>query len=264
VRGADVEDGDAPTRLEEDSAFPVGGFASLATTGSLENLVTSELMYLDQGADQAERPDLFDVRFVEGELLYYSRDESVAVRRRRAVVLVLDASLVQARVLDPGESWQRLVWLLGSVAAMVRRLAAWQDTDALGFEVVFLTEGGQCPLAEERDVCMLLLREFRERGQLELSEATSAVDAARRARAVLRQRAQVIHFTARAPGLEAEALVDAVVEVGGPRPVLHWHRAAVAAGEVAPDAATAWVTTTRLLLEGLLRSPRSRVGAGAR
>jgi hypothetical protein len=148
---------------------------------------------------------------------------------------------------------------------MVRRLAAWLDTDALGFELVFLTEGGQCPLAEERDVTMLLLREFRERGQLELSEATTAVDAARRARAVLRQRAQVVLFTARRlPGLEAEASVDAVVEVGGPRPVLQWDRGAVASGEVAPDAATAWVTTTRLLLEGLLRSPRSRVRAGAR
>ena len=63
-------EGDAPTQLEEESAFPVGGFSSISTVGSLENLVTSELIYMDDPNDPAsERPDQFDVRFVEGDLL---------------------------------------------------------------------------------------------------------------------------------------------------------------------------------------------------
>ncbi len=128
LRGNVFEDGDAPTQLEEDSAFPVGGFSSIATVGSLENLVTSELIYMEQGDDPDLRPDLFDVRFVEGELLYYARDESVAVRRKRTLVLVFDPSLVRARVLDAREHYQRLVWALGSVTALVRKLSEWLDT----------------------------------------------------------------------------------------------------------------------------------------
>jgi vWA domain found in the FtsH ternary systems/N-terminal helical region fused to the FtsH ternary system vWA domain len=259
LKGAASEDGDAPTALEEDSAFPVGGFASLATSGSLENLVTSELMYLDQGATHADRPDLFDVRFVEGELLYYARDESVAVRRRRTVVVVLDASLVRARVLDPREPWQRLVWLLGCVAAMVRRLAEWQDTDALRFELVFVGALGQSVLGEERDVLGLLLREFRERGQLELLDADSAAQAVRRARATHRQRTRLLVFSVGAPaGLETEAGLDVAVDLAGPRPVLRWRGGPAAAPEPASDAAGAWVATTRRLLEGLMRQPRVR------
>lgn len=259
LKGLPTEEGDAPTTLEEDSAFPVGGFASLATSGSLENLVTSELMYLDQGATADERPDLFDVRFVEGELLYYARDESVAVRRRRSLVLVLDGTLTQARVLDPREPWQRVLWALGCVAALVRRLAEWQDTDALRFEVVLVGEGEPAPLAEERDVLGLLLREFQERRQLELTAAPSSAEAVRRARATHKQRARVVLFCARPPPeLTGDAAPDAVVEVNALRPVVHWAGdARPPAAQDASDTQAAWSAATRTLLEGLL-SRRAR------
>jgi hypothetical protein len=40
--------------------------------------------------DDGRGPDLFDVRFVEGELLYYTRDESPLLERRRQLVVHLD------------------------------------------------------------------------------------------------------------------------------------------------------------------------------
>lgn len=257
LRGHVFEDGEAPTALEEDSAYPVGGFSSISTSGSLENLVTSELIYMEQGDVEHLRPDLFDVRFVENELLYYARDESVAVRKRRALVLVFDASLAQARVLDGGESYQRLVWALGSVTALVRKLSQWLDTEALRFELVFPAQHGEQPLAEEQGVVELLLREFRERGQLDVLEADDTLSAVRRARDVHGGRARIMLFAAKLPsGLEGTAAPDALIDAGGPRPQVHWHDAVGAQGETPKDADEAWAATTRQLLDGLLSKRR--------
>lgn len=257
LRGHVFEDGEAPTALEEDSAYPVGGFSSISTSGSLENLVTSELIYMEQGDVEHLRPDLFDVRFVENELLYYARDESVAVRKKRALVLVFDGSLAQARVLDGGERYQRLVWALGSVTALVRKLSQWLDTEALRFELVFPAQKGEQPLAEERGVMELLLREFRERGQLDVVDAEDTLAAVRRARDVHGGRARVMLFAAKLPsGLEGAAAPDALIDVGGPRPQVHWHDAAGSSGEPAKDAGEAWAATTKQLLDGLLSRRR--------
>jgi hypothetical protein len=71
--------------------FPAGGFDAMSTRGTLENLVRSEVAYVGVGAeDDPRRPDLFDVRYVEGELLYYTRDESPLLERRRTVVVHID------------------------------------------------------------------------------------------------------------------------------------------------------------------------------
>ena len=259
LRGHPLEEGEAPTRLEEDSAYPVGGFSSISTQGSLENLVTSELMYMEpQGSDEL-RPDLFDVRFVETELLYYARDESVAVRRKRALVLVFDPSLVRARVLDVKESWQRLVWLLGSVTALVRRLSEWLDTEAVRFELVFTKEEGELPLREERDVIALALREYHERGQLELSEAESTEAAIIHAHQAHGQRARVMLFgVGPMRGLGADAQPDAYVDAAGTRPSVHWVDNGHADPDAPTDATEAWAATTRQLLDGLLRRRRAR------
>jgi|GEM_PF-777383 len=75
----------------EADTFPAGGFDAMSTRGTLENLVRSEVAYVGVGAeDDPRRPDLFDVRYVEGELLYYTRDESPLLERRRTVVVHID------------------------------------------------------------------------------------------------------------------------------------------------------------------------------
>jgi hypothetical protein len=154
--------------------------------GSLENLVTSELVYMEDEPTL----DLFDVRYVEGELLYYTRDESVAVRRRRVVTFALLPELADARVKDAGVRWQRAVMALGLVLCLVRRLSVWLTAEDLRFRVVFLQDDkGQFPLEAERGLCELLLREWLERGTAEvltapdlaslLAEATTSTKRAR-------------------------------------------------------------------------------------
>lgn len=251
LRGQAFEDGDAPTAMEEDSAFPVGGFSAISTHGSIENLVTSELIYMEKG-DQ--RPDLFDVRFVENELLFYSRDESVAVRRRRALVLVFDASLARIAVKDAGEAYQRQVWLLGAVAALVRKLSAWLDTEALRFELVFVSERGEALLREEEGVMSLVLREYRERGQVDVLQAEATAAAVKAARARHGGRAKVLVLAARWPeGLDGDAAADALIDAAGPQPRVHW-AAAIPEREQEPvGALAAWSTVTRELLDGVLR-----------
>lgn len=254
LRGQVFEDGDAPTSLEEDSAYPVGGFSSISTQGSLENLVTSELIYMEEGDDPAMRPDLFDIRFVESELLYYARDESVAVRKKRTLVLVFDASLQRCRVKDAGESYQRLVWLLGSVTALVRKLSEWLNTEALRFELIFASEAEDVALSEEEGVLSLLLREYRERGQVEVRRAGSSVQAIRKAREAHRGRARIMLFATRIPsGLEGPAAADAIIDASGPRPRVHWAEAIAEKEPAVATAVEAWSETTRELLDGLLK-----------
>lgn len=159
--------GEAAAQLDDESAFPVGGFSSVTNQGTPENLVVSELVYMDD----AQRPDLFDVRFVEGELLYYARDESVAVRRRRRLVVVIDGQLEDARTEAPEDGTQPAVWLLGAVVALVRKLLAWLEAEAVTLELVRL--GDDERLVAEWSALELVLREFRERGQLELRTAAT-------------------------------------------------------------------------------------------
>ncbi|MBL8923631.1 MAG: hypothetical protein JNJ54_32550 [Myxococcaceae bacterium] len=256
LRGHVFEDGDAPTSLEEDSAYPVGGFSSIATVGSLENLVTSELIYMDD--EGASRPDLFDVRFVEGELLYYARDESVAVRKRRRVVFVFDPTLSGARVLDPRAGFQRLVWLLGAVTALVRKMADWFDTEALTFELVFV-RGKAAPLTEEFGVASLVLREFRERGQVELREAETTAQACREAKETWRQRARVLVFGTQFPqGLDESNQPDAWVSLKSGRPDIAWKAGPVPVPEDTAAAADVWAVLSKALLDGLLAPSRRK------
>src|SRR5262249_8635385 len=73
---------EVPTRVLDEDTYPVGGYASVATRGTIESLLHSQLAYMEK----EERPDLFDIKFLRDELLYYSRDENQFLRRRRTFV----------------------------------------------------------------------------------------------------------------------------------------------------------------------------------
>ena len=129
--------------LDEDQ-YPVGGYTSISTRGSIESLLHSQLAYMED-----ESPDLFDMKFVRDELFYYSRDENQFLRRRRAFVFVLFPDLLAARFKDPELPHQRIVMLQSAILALVRRLTEWLSTDAIRFEVLFVQDGEKKPLAEE-------------------------------------------------------------------------------------------------------------------
>jgi len=80
---------------EDASHYPAGGFDALSTRGRFENLVRSEVAYVDAGREELGEIDLFDVRFAQGELLFYTRDESPLFDQRRRVTVVVERPLDQ-------------------------------------------------------------------------------------------------------------------------------------------------------------------------
>jgi len=154
------------TRLADDTLYPAGGFASItsggATTGNIENLVTSELVYMEDD----EPIDLFSLRYVEGELLHYTRDDSVFRRHRHLIGIALGADLDDARVKDRDLPWQRLILALGLVVAAIRWLAEQLGDQALTVHLAFPPG----VLAEERQIVALLLEGEIARGTVVIVE----------------------------------------------------------------------------------------------
>ena len=57
---------------QESGQYPVGGISELSNRGNIENLLRSELLYTEVDSEI----DLFEVRYLEKELLYYQRDSN--------------------------------------------------------------------------------------------------------------------------------------------------------------------------------------------
>ena len=111
--------GSRDTQLADESLYPAGGFTAITPGGSnanIENLVSSELVYMEDGPET----DVFTLRYVEGELLYYTRDDSVFRRHRQVIGIALGADLEDARVKDRDLPWQRLILCFGLLVAAVR------------------------------------------------------------------------------------------------------------------------------------------------
>jgi hypothetical protein len=244
--------GRIPASLEDEAAYPQGGFSSVSNVGSLENLVTSELIYMEDEAGL----DLFDVRYVEGELLYYTRDESLFVRRRRVVTFVLQPGLAEARVKDAGLRWQRLVLVLGLVLGLVRRLTVWLREEDLRFRVVFVSEQADPgPLEAERGLSELLLREWRARGIAEVEKA-SVLDEVLTQAVADAKRARVDVVLIGAGGKHEVGEVDArvgvtVLDVSQPHPRASGGPLRERAGRPL-SAWEAWMSTMLELAQGLL------------
>ena len=160
-----LERGEIHTHILDEDTYPVGGFASLATRGSVESLLHSQLAYMED----EQRPDLFDIKFLRDELLYYARDENQFLRRRRTFVFVLYPDLDQTRFKDHDLDYQRGVLLLALLYAIVRKLSAWLTTDALSFRFLFVTEDGTDPLQVERELLASLLMEEIAIGSVQLA-----------------------------------------------------------------------------------------------
>lgn len=238
---------DRTTRLREEERYPAGGFSAVSTSGSIENLVTSELIYMDE---QPGEVDLFDVRYAEGELLYYTRDDSDLVRGRRALRVALLPDLDRARIKDPGARRQRLVTALGLVAAVIDRLEAALEGDALEVRVATVAApGGEQPLDAERALLEIVFAESIERGVVSVEAAGDlawlAADAAPGV-----ETATLLVGRAAAPPPDGPGPA-AALSLGAPRPRLAW------AGEPPPPRREgsiegAWTAVARALLAGLL------------
>lgn len=157
-----------PTRVADEDAYPVGGFASISNRGSIESLLHSQLAYMEPGA--AARPDLFDVHYLRDELLYYSRDENQFFRQRRGFAFVLAGDLVDARFKDAGLSYQRIVLAQAWVITAVHKLLDWLDTEAVSITLAMPTAAGRSLLAAERELFDVIFREQAKSGVVRFVE----------------------------------------------------------------------------------------------
>ncbi|MEZ6141731.1 MAG: hypothetical protein R3B84_14260 [Zavarzinella sp.] len=157
---------EVPSKVFDEDAYPVGGFTSISTKGSIESLLHSQLAYMEK--DEAMRPDMFDIKFVRDELYYYSRDENQFLRRHRSYIFVLHPELVESRRKDPQSPFQRIVLLLGFLNATVRQLADWLGNDALKFYFVFPLSQGENALALEAELIQMVCRELAEQNLVEI------------------------------------------------------------------------------------------------
>ncbi len=155
--------------LEEDS-YPIGGFTSISTRGSIESLLHSELAYME--TDESRRPDLFEIKFQRSELLYYSRDENQFLRRRRTIQFILFPDLRECRIKDDHLQFQRLILILGLQVAVVRKLIEWLSHDALLFEFLFVDNGPERPLEQERGLLEMILSEQVQNGTVRFEDLT--------------------------------------------------------------------------------------------
>jgi hypothetical protein len=168
---------EVPTRALDEDTYPVGGFASISTRGTIESLLHSQLVFMEPATEP--RPDLFDVRFVRDELLYYSRDENQFLRRRRGCVIALLPDLVRAQFKDVELPTQRIVLVLAVLVVAVRKLTDWLAGDALTFDFIFVGNAQSPPLFHEEALLATLLREPIANGTVRLSRAAdlAAVEA---------------------------------------------------------------------------------------
>ncbi len=235
---------EVPTRVHDEDQYPVGGYTSIATKGSVESLLHSQLAYMED-----ETPDLFSMKFVRDELFYYSRDENQFLRRRRAFVFVLFPDLITARFKDAELPHQRIVMLQSAILALVHRLTEWLSTDAIRFEVLFVKDGDKKPLAEETTLMELLLRVEIERGDGLVTWLPDKA-AAMKHLGVLARQAQVHCLAAAAEPFEMEMdnVVLTELVVGGPRPEIGDGDGVVAALE-GEDPLDVWQETVLRILQ---------------
>jgi hypothetical protein len=235
---------EVPTRILDEDTYPVGGFSSLSTRGSVESLLHSQLAYMEKD----ERPDLFDIKYLRDELLYYSRDENQFLRRRRTFVFVLYPDLDQTRFKDRGLEFQRGVLLLALLYNAVRKLAEWLSTDALSFRFLFVTAGDADPLLPERNLLSSLLMDDIANGSVQLRSlseteaARSCTDWARRSLC------HALLIDVRPRELDAGETTVHRLWIDSPRPVLEEMEGEVHHHE-SEDPLESWSATLQALLQ---------------
>jgi hypothetical protein len=235
---------EVPTRVLDEDTYPVGGFTSISTKGSVESLLQSQLAYMER--DPNERPDLFDVKYLRDELYYYSRDENQFLRRRRAFLFCLYPDLVKSRFKDPDLPAQRIVLILGLLLTAVKKLSEWLSTDALKFEFLLVQDKDAKPLAQEGALLEMLFREQMENGTVGVRHFAEPPGpyADRRSQ---RSLCHVLTVSTGRPEVRTDVAVTTNLTVAGPRPMVRIGHAE-ATELPADDAVECWTATLERLL----------------
>jgi hypothetical protein len=234
---------EVPTRVLDEDTYPVGGFSSLSTRGTVESLLHSQLAFMEK----EDRPDLFDVKYLRDELLYYARDENQFLRRRRTFMFALWPDLVDTRVKDAELPFQRGILLLAWLLAAIRRLADWLSADALSIVVALVDDQEPGALAAERALIEMVLRELIENRTAVVARLPTAQhvrqECADRAR---RSQCHCLTVSTQDRLLEVQHVQVRRMRLAGPTPALVDAEGEAAVHQVALES---WAATLQQLLE---------------
>jgi hypothetical protein len=165
VNLADSES-ETETAFLDETYYPTGGLAGLANRGTTENLVLSELLYMEE--EVAPGASLFDLRYLEGELLYYARDSGQLRRKRRTIHFVVDlGDAFHAK--SAGHDYQFSVLVLSLFLRLFRDMAKVFERDSVVARFHVLHRGAQPePLERELNALRALLADEIRLGWVEL------------------------------------------------------------------------------------------------
>ncbi|HBP18935.1 MAG TPA: hypothetical protein DEA08_14255 [Planctomycetes bacterium] len=157
-----VEDEETDTELPDSGYYPQGGFAELANRGPIENLHPAELVYMGEdpfGEDPDPPFDLFALRFLESEALFFQRDSGQLRRTRRTLHL----AVAPDQGLRLKLKWHKdplAVLVYGLVVRLSEDLGKIFPRDALRLELHILTPPGaaQERAMADRELLRVLLR----------------------------------------------------------------------------------------------------------
>jgi hypothetical protein len=154
---------DVATRLMDEDQYPVGGFSSISNRGTIESLLHSQLAYMEP--TRGVEPDMFDIKFLRDELLYYARDENQFLRRRRTIVFAMPSDWSTFRAKAAGASHQTSILLTTFVVTTIRLLTQWLGDEALKFHLVFHPSShSNCD--PEIELLQMALKDHSEHGSL--------------------------------------------------------------------------------------------------
>lgn len=230
---------EVPTSLPDEDLYPVGGYASLANRGAIENLLHSQLAYMEPH----DQPDLFDLKFLRNELLFYARDDNQFYRRRTAILIVLDCDPLTVRYKDPELPVQRIVLALAVILALYRRLNERHRTDSLRWELLLMQSPEGQKLDDEAALLKFLFRDALDRGSASIDWLSSWPELVTRVqRLQSRYHLQGLLITTSASRHDVEGAVFMSLRIDGPAPQLD------AATDRAECAYDAWVDALRKIL----------------
>jgi hypothetical protein len=238
---------EVPTRILDEDQYPVGGYTSISTRGSIESLLHSQLAFIEP--DPNDRPDLFDIKFLRDELYYYSRDENQFLRRRRTFAIALHSDLVETRFKDDELPFQRGILMLGLLVALVKKLTEWLSTDALQFHFLFLGPEDKPPaLQTEMELLQVVLREQIINGTVFLEQVPTELLAARCANWARNSMCHALNISTAPVLFDAQDTVVTLLRVNGPRPAIGDFY-----NEIAPPQADDALDCWNLLLQGVIQ-----------
>lgn len=150
-----LKSGNVASYIVNPDRFPSGGFSSISNAGGLENLVSSELIYMDANATV----DVFSLRYLEKELLYYTRDDHVIYRRVRKYAFIFDASLTAIKIKHKNLPYQDIVLVIAVLLSLLRLLIKSLGKDKLHISLIF-TEQAKEKLRDEYGLMQVVFSDW--------------------------------------------------------------------------------------------------------